>query len=90
MRKKGEKQHQVCENNCNTLGIMISPLVSKVNPSHLADFATHSDRYRRSKGLWGLHFSRLNFRVARAFCCAMSDVLQQARFGCGTSKCCAL
>jgi len=32
---------------------MISPLVSKVNPSHLADFATHYDLRRRDAGLRG-------------------------------------
>jgi hypothetical protein len=40
MRKKGKNNVNTAEQNCSALdGTMISPLVSKVNPSHLADFA---------------------------------------------------
>ena len=44
MRKKGENNVEFAGKTAIRLdGIMISPLVSKVNPSHLADFAAHRD-----------------------------------------------
>jgi hypothetical protein len=49
MRKKGENDLRSAGKKCGPLGgIMISPLASKVNPSHLADFAAFS----RAAVLW--------------------------------------
>jgi len=40
--QEGEKQRQFGEQTCDPLDkIMLSPSVSKVNPSHLVDFAAH-------------------------------------------------
>jgi hypothetical protein len=48
MRKKCENNLRSAGKKCGPLdGIMISPLVLKVNPSHLADFAAF-----RAAGLW--------------------------------------
>jgi hypothetical protein len=42
MCKREAGTTSICGQRCSALDrIMISPLVSKVNPSHLADFAAH-------------------------------------------------
>ena len=44
MRMKGENNVEFAGKTAiHSTQIMISPLVSKVNPSHLADFAAHRD-----------------------------------------------